>query len=979
MILRFGDCRLDTELFELRRAGRVVAMEPQVFDVLVHLATHRDRVVTKEELLDSIWGDRFVSESALTSRLKSARRAVGDDGRNQKIIRTVHGRGYRFVAEAEEGAPAAATTPAHVPSPPGEAEVEEAADRAAGFGKEDSWPLVGRSTELERLARWFEERTMAGVLVTGGPGVGKSRLVSECVVRADLAGLEVERVTGHPETASIPFAAVAHLLPADVTRAHGPEGDLDRTALFHLARASLAERSLDRPLLLVVDDVDHLDDSSRALVSSLVTSASVFALLTQRTDETRMPVLQELLKDGHLRELRLDPLPEALLDVLLHRVLGGPLQRQTLAQLTEASSGNPGMLRQLVEASIEHGSLVADEGVWRLTGPLRTPPSLRALIETRLAACDVEERRALELLALAGQLGLAVATRMTGEEVLDGLDRRGLLRVGTSQRRVDVALAHPLIGEVLRDQLGPLAARRLRSDLITEIEATGARRRDDQLRLVAWWLDTGGDVDPELLLGAARLALVEHDDVLAERLVQRAVATHPSPAAVQLEAELQFRWGHHDRAEHLLSGIDLRTVDAPTVAGIARRRAVNLLLGRWQYQRTMEVLDEAAAVLAESRPVGDQGCAEPAPGTAEGDAGGPDGDRGRAEALLAIESQRLVLHLMLGDVRPLELEGPALLERATGRTRLELLTALALGAAVSGRADDVGGLVAPARELSQSVSQRRSVLTPSLLDFAEVTGLIGLGRLSEAVAKLQHARTVRGRAGDAGWLRIGAARLHLFEGRTAMVRAELDGFVRETQALGQVPTERWLLALVAASRWLEGDRVTAAAEADRVRELLGDEPGLFRSDMDRVIGWVAAGRGGIDAGAECLIAAADDAARLGKRVFEAMLLYDVVRLGRPERVVDRLVQLGASVQGALVAARVAHATALADGDVVRLGAAIDELERIGVIPDALDAATALARLQARLGHDPGPALARCEALSRHHGRRLVGIAPVLED
>ena len=94
----FEDCELDTDVFELRRAGAPVKIEPQVFDVLVHLVHNRDRVVPKEELLDEVWGDRFVSESALSSRIKAARRAVGDDGQLQRCIRTVHGRGYRFVA-----------------------------------------------------------------------------------------------------------------------------------------------------------------------------------------------------------------------------------------------------------------------------------------------------------------------------------------------------------------------------------------------------------------------------------------------------------------------------------------------------------------------------------------------------------------------------------------------------------------------------------------------------------------------------------------------------------------------------------------------------------------------------------------------------------------------------------------------------------------------------------------------------------------
>jgi pimeloyl-ACP methyl ester carboxylesterase len=98
MIFAFGDSELDTDALELRRAGTALSVEPQVFDVLAYLVVHRDRLVRKEELLDEVWGDRFVSDSALTSRIKDARRAVGDDGRRQAVIRTVHGRGYRFVA-----------------------------------------------------------------------------------------------------------------------------------------------------------------------------------------------------------------------------------------------------------------------------------------------------------------------------------------------------------------------------------------------------------------------------------------------------------------------------------------------------------------------------------------------------------------------------------------------------------------------------------------------------------------------------------------------------------------------------------------------------------------------------------------------------------------------------------------------------------------------------------------------------------------
>lgn len=95
---RFGDFELNTAGDQLRRDGEPVHVEPRPLDLLRHLIENRDRVVPKNELLDSVWGDRFVSEAALTTGLRTVRRAVGDTGSLQGLIRTVHRRGYQFVA-----------------------------------------------------------------------------------------------------------------------------------------------------------------------------------------------------------------------------------------------------------------------------------------------------------------------------------------------------------------------------------------------------------------------------------------------------------------------------------------------------------------------------------------------------------------------------------------------------------------------------------------------------------------------------------------------------------------------------------------------------------------------------------------------------------------------------------------------------------------------------------------------------------------
>jgi TolB-like protein/cytochrome c-type biogenesis protein CcmH/NrfG len=95
----FSNYVLDVGLRELRRGGESVAVEPQVFDLLIYLVEHRDRVVSKDDLIATIWEGRIVSESTLTSRINAARKAVGDSGRDQGVIRTIARKGFRFVGE----------------------------------------------------------------------------------------------------------------------------------------------------------------------------------------------------------------------------------------------------------------------------------------------------------------------------------------------------------------------------------------------------------------------------------------------------------------------------------------------------------------------------------------------------------------------------------------------------------------------------------------------------------------------------------------------------------------------------------------------------------------------------------------------------------------------------------------------------------------------------------------------------------------
>src|SRR6266849_9834147 len=102
MIYLFEDCSLDVERRELRRRMDLVPVEPQVFDLLQYLIRNRDHVVSKDELIMGVWNGRIVSESALSSRITAVRHAVGDSGEQQRLIRTIARKGFRFVGDIRE-------------------------------------------------------------------------------------------------------------------------------------------------------------------------------------------------------------------------------------------------------------------------------------------------------------------------------------------------------------------------------------------------------------------------------------------------------------------------------------------------------------------------------------------------------------------------------------------------------------------------------------------------------------------------------------------------------------------------------------------------------------------------------------------------------------------------------------------------------------------------------------------------------------
>ena len=256
---RFAECELDPLRRELRRAGQAVHLEPQAFDLLVYLIERSDRVVTKHQLLDGVWGHLFVSEANLTTRVKEIRRAVGDDGRQQHTIKNLRGLGYRFVAEVSVDADSDAR-PANHPD-------EEPDTRVA---------LVGRDSDADTVRDLLVRSPL--VTLVGPGGVGKSslaRFVAGTVASAYPDGVHIVELATISEGEHV-LPSVARVLDIVLDREH-PEN-----AIRSIARLEA---------LVVIDNCEHVVDDVSALLDRVLTIARVQVLATSQvrlglSDET---------------------------------------------------------------------------------------------------------------------------------------------------------------------------------------------------------------------------------------------------------------------------------------------------------------------------------------------------------------------------------------------------------------------------------------------------------------------------------------------------------------------------------------------------------------------------------------------------------------------------------------------------------------------------------------------------------------------
>ena len=435
-----------------------------------------------------------------------------------------------------------------------------------------TWPLVGRAEELERIVRARADNGCSGLVLSAGAGVGKSRLAREASRVAAEDGALTDWVQATKSAAAVPLGAFAGIVPDGVR-------STDALALMRRSVESLAERAGGRKVVIGVDDAQLLDPVSAALVLHLTVTESAFVIATVRTGEPCPDAIVSLWKDAGALRMQLDPLGDAAVDQLVETALGGPVEQAALRWIRESSQGNALYVRELVLGALDSGRLVFGPDLWRLSSPPPVSRSLVELVSERMADLTQEERAPLEVLALGEPLRVDEIAALSSTDSLLAAEERGMVAVEPPAAGAEVRLTHPLYGEVVRQGLRELRARALRLGLAEQVRARDPLPVDDAVRVARWLLDAGAGIPAELLVDAARGAILAGDPDLGAQLAELAVAEGIGLDAVLLLARAHTVRKRFADAEDVLAAAEDGVVDQDGATDYLEQRVQVLFWG----------------------------------------------------------------------------------------------------------------------------------------------------------------------------------------------------------------------------------------------------------------------------------------------------------------------------------------------------------------------------------------------------------------
>jgi DNA-binding winged helix-turn-helix (wHTH) protein len=458
MRFKSHELSLDVASRRARLADTVLGLEPKAFDLLEYLMKNPHRVVSKQELLDSLWWGEIVGESVLARSMSCLRKLLADDARSPRFIRTVHRCGYEFIAQIMVADSTASSA-------------------EAGQVPRSSGAFIGRTGELAVLRRALTLAAGQGQrawLVRGEPGIGKTRLLEE-VLRSAAGAFETHRAHGSRREGA-PLSVLRRCLRSLVRSrtlkvvARAFRGASSETRRFLLdpeprselawseatasdelnaLLAGLSELARARPLALVIDDLEVADAASCRLLELLLARRDAPVLLLGALRDPPAcnqpePAPLASLRAACTNELALSPLSGQEVAAFIRPWMDDVALAERLRQRT---GGNPRLL-----------SLLAEGGAEELAA-LRLPASIRAAARERLGVLPRETLGLLELASipvpeLTVRL-LACALGQAPEQCERLLEPAFAARLLDRHEHQRVSFAHGIVRELLYDELEP--------------------------------------------------------------------------------------------------------------------------------------------------------------------------------------------------------------------------------------------------------------------------------------------------------------------------------------------------------------------------------------------------------------------------------------------------------------------------------------------------------------------------------------------
>jgi DNA-binding CsgD family transcriptional regulator len=770
------------------------------------------------------------------------------------------------------------------------------------------WSFVGRAAELARLVEYETDFGGRGLVVGGVAGIGKSRLLREGVAALGSDRIAVLNGSATAATAKLPFGGLAQVLPADQPAGLSPAG------LLRWAVDTLRLQNQHRALVLAIDDAHLLDPISAALVSYMVQSGHATLLATVRSGEIAPEPIRALWTSGLVDRVDLGPLAEEDTAVLLGQFLGDDVDTASVGRLWRLSEGNALLLRELVLAAHSAGEIVHEHGLWRWTGRLSLAPSLTEVIDARIGGLSPDVRAAVEFVALGEPIGLPLLAAAGLSQAIELAEERHLVQVIADGRRSTVRLAHPLYGEAARQRCPVTRVRRLLAQLAELVEATGARRGDDLLRVATWRLDSGTAGDPGQLSRACQQAFAAYDIRLAIRLGWAALEAGAGFEASESLATLVMFAGQPDQA------IDILDRAAPLITLDSERARWHVVRGITAYwglgdESTRDVL------------------------TAAGDALSDAADRMEVRA---VEAMTRVHHNEPARLAEIVDEVLACPVADVGHRALVTSAAGHMRAARGQAARTVREMAA----IEADAAQWRAAKPYFQLavELARGTAMILVADLAavDAVIADEYAGMV-----ETGDFHVGSGYLTVVRAQAARLGGQVGDAVRHARlARSRLIAGRIFTGLACAelayAAALSGDAEMAAAAMAEADEVQLHTMTILYPYLEFARAWTATTAGDKRDGVEILRRLLARLRADGFAGYEVFALHDLVRLGEADAA-EPLARLAAEVDGAFAPIAARHARATAAADVPALLAVAAEFAALGLMLFAAEAATAAAR------------------------------------